>query len=280
MSTGPLVIHHGSPRWWLSPDIWVTKPGGSNAPPGVGNPMAGTVYDVQVRVLNESSSVVSDWTLFVCWAIPTIGSIPLTAITVAQQLNNDGFTIAASKSQIFATEKKWTPSFVNGGHECLIALTYWNGLPFPFPSLDGDAGPNQSWSIAQHNLGVLPVPVHMRAPFHYVFQACNGADAERQFVITAQQAPLSEIEAFLPGLPGGTSVIENPGKVDGLGISGPGIPEAAEVGAVIAPHSCQTLTLSGVLETGNALIDVTQSLGGAVVGGLSVLVMAQGKPPE
>ena len=83
MSTGPLVIHHGSPRWWLSPDIWVTKPGGSNAPPGVGNPMAGTVYDVQVRVLNESSSVVSDWTLFVCWAIPTIGSISSVGSSVA-----------------------------------------------------------------------------------------------------------------------------------------------------------------------------------------------------
>src|ERR1700739_3074051 len=105
--------------------------------------------------------------------------------------------------------------------------------------------------------------MHMKAPFHYAFQACNGADAESQFVLTAQQAPLSDIAAFLPGMPGGKSILQKPGKIEGLGVTATAKPSgggAAVLSVGIPPRSCQPFTLSGVLQEGNALVHVTQSL--------------------
>ncbi len=45
----------------------------------------------------------------------------------------------------------------------------------------------------------------------------------------------------------------------------------------IGRQSCRRFTLSGVLSEGNALINVTQSREHRVVGGLSVLAMAEEK---
>lgn len=145
----------------------------------------------------------------------------------------------------------WTPSFENGGHECLVALTYNNATPFPFPSLDGGAGPNINWSIAQHNLGVLQMGVsHHHHRFHYKFQVCNAAARELEFVVAAHQASAkpdaSEVDPAEPVL------------------------DHVRVGA----NSCSGFSLVGVLDTGTALVHVTQTIDGQVVGGLSLLVLA------
>jgi|ERR1035438_8496186 hypothetical protein len=291
--SGILTIDKGSPHWWLSPDIWVTRVGDPTTFPGVGNPVAGEAYNVSVRVRdNYADPVDSEWNLFVCWVIPTLGPIPIPP--AAQILNTGAIAVPVPpmSSVQLETAATWTPSFVNGGHECLIAMAYLQqaigggvdgGLPVS--SLAGNAPDTYFSSIAQKNLGVLKVGSHRKPPFHYAFQACNGADEERRFVITARQAPLSDIAAFLPGMPGGRSILDKPGKFEGLGITasakpGADAPEAA--GAVhssvgIAPRSCHPFTLSGVLPEGNALIHVTQSLDERVVGGLSVLVMAEEK---
>ncbi|MGA2258888.1 MAG: hypothetical protein ABSG53_29825, partial [Thermoguttaceae bacterium] len=94
-----------------------------------------------------------------------------------------------------------------------------------------------------------------------------------------------EIAAFLPGVPGGRTVIDKPGKVERLGIVASAHCDPAELEAApavlshveIAPSSCRAFMLGGSLEKGNALIHVTQSLDERVVGGLSVLVLADKK---
>jgi hypothetical protein len=172
----------------------------------------------------------------------------------------------------------------NGGHECLIAWTFASNIAYPFePDLDGSAGPGDNWSIAQHNLGVLAAPgSSKRHLIKYAFQVCNGAEEERSFVVAARQAPLAEIEAFLPSLPGGRAVLDRPGKVERLGIVASADPTAAELEQApaelrvrIPRQSCRRFTLGGVLPEGNALINVTQSSDQRVVGGLSVLAMAE-----
>jgi hypothetical protein len=125
----------------------------------------------------------------------------------------------------------------------------------------------------------------MGTGIRYRFQVCNGSDAEREFVVAARQAPLSEIGHFLPGVPGGRIVLDKPGKVERLGLVASAKPDPTELEAApavlprvrIAPRSCRQFTLGGSLERGNALINVTQSHGERVVGGLSVLVMAEMK---
>lgn len=289
---GPLIINQGSPQWWLSPDIWVTPVGASStAPPGVANPTAGQAYDVWVRVWNPYPSPVTDWNLFVCWAIPTAGPIPLPP--TSQFLNGTPWgspigtvpTGGPGVNKICKATTTWTPAFENGGHECLIAVAYVQIIGFPFPtSLPGNAAPTGDCSIAQHNLGVIQVGSPMKWRFTYPFQVFNLADEERGFIIEARQAPLSEIEAFLPGVPGGRKVIDQPGKVQHLGVVASAKPDPGELeGAAavhpikIAPRGHRRFMLGGSLQAGSALIHVTQSLDQRVIGGLSVLVIASEK---
>jgi hypothetical protein len=284
-----LIIRHGSPNWWNSPDIWVAAPGTGGSPP-VANPVAGQTYDVWVRVTNSTGASISTptlpWGLQVLWAIPFGGSIPLSALPAGDILNSSSInTVAAGASVEIRCTNQWTPIFENGGHECLVAWTNAGNISYPDePYLAGDAGPGDNWSIAQHNLGVLPVgSSHMRR-FQYSFQICNVGREEQGFVVSARQAPLDEIAAFLPGVPGGRTVLHKPGKVERLGIVASADASAAELEKAhaelvvkIAPMSCHRFTLGGVLPEGNALINVTQSRDQRVVGGLSVLVMAEEK---
>jgi hypothetical protein len=286
-----LIIRHGSPQWWTSPDIWVAEPGTGGATV-VASPVAGQTYEVWVRVHNSTGAPISTtelpWLLEVVWAIPTGGPIPLSALPPDDVLNSTAIAqVAASASVPIQCASEWTPSFENGGHECLIAWTYASNIAYPLasdPVLDGSAGPGDNWSIAQHNLGVLMVgPAHGHR-FQYSFQICNGGREEQSFVVAARQAPLSEIEPFLPGVPGGRTVLTRPGKVERLGIVASADAGAAElerapseVTVKIAPMSCRRFMLSGVLPEGNALIHITQSRDQRVVGGLSVLAMAEEK---
>ncbi len=280
--SGILTIKKGSPHWWLSPSIWATSVSDPTTPPGVGNPIAGEAYNVSV-VVNDlyDQPVDSGWNLFVCWAIPTAGPIPIPP--AAQILNNAPIPpVAATGSVQVETARTWTPSFENAGHECLIAMAFNEGaVGFPVASLDGNAPDTDVYSIAQKNLGVVRVKKHMKRAFDYAFQVCNGANEERQFVITARQAPLFDIAAFVPGMPGGRSILDKPGKFERLGITASAKPAELERAAAvlssvgIPARSCQPFTVSGVLEEGNALIHVTQSLGERVVGGLSVLVLVE-----
>jgi hypothetical protein len=278
----PLYIPQGpAPNWWLSPAIWVTPTAGPYTAPGV-TPIAGDTFDVWVNVQNPWTAAVDDWNLYVCWAIPTAGPIPLPPSS--QVLNNAPIgSFAASSAQNLQTATNWKPSFA--GHECLVAVAYdqEGGMP---GALMGNAVASEAYSIAQHNFGVLPVGSHMRGRrFQYAFQVCSGDDGGRRFVVAARQAPLSEIESFLPSVPGGRTVLDKPGKVERLGIVASAHPDPEELEAAtaalshveIAPRSCRAFTLGGSLQHGNALIHVTQSLDERVVGGLSVLLMAEEK---
>jgi hypothetical protein len=283
-----LVIHHGSPNWWLSPDIWVANHPSTNTSPHVANPTAGQKYDVWVRVKNPTGQTIGSqslwWNLQAVWAIPTAGPIPLpTSAANAIELPTI-FGIPAGQSVDFQSVTPWIPVFENGGHECLVAWTYASNIAYPFqPELDGNAGPGDNWSIAQHNLGVVAAGSSKRHLIKYAFQVCNGADEERGLVVAARQAPLEEIEAFLPGLPGGRAILDKPGKVERLGIVASADPSdeleqaRAELTVKIAARSCRRFTLSGVVAEGNALINVTQSHDARVAGDLSVLAMAEEK---
>ena len=283
-----LVIRHGSPNWWTSPDIWVANYPSTSTSPHVGNPTAGQTYDVWVEVHNTTGGSLSTpelpWLLTAVWAIPTAGPIPLTSLTSANNLNSTALGVIGAGDKVkIRCMNSWTPVFENGGHECLIAWTNSSNIPYPVePSLDGNAGPGDWYSIAQHNLGVLAAGSSKRHQIKYSFQVCNGDAEERDFVVSARQAPLEEIEAFLPSMPGGRAVLDSPGKVERLGIVASADPSAAELERApgelrvkIARQSCRRFTLVGLLPEGNALINVTQSRDQRVVGGLSVLAMAE-----
>jgi hypothetical protein len=285
-----LVIRHGSPKWWTSPDIWVASHPSTSTSTHVGNPTAGQTYDVWVEVHNTTAGDLSTpdlpWQLNAVWVIPTAGPIPISSVTSANNLNTTTLGVISGGGKLkVRCMNSWTPVFENGGHECLIAWTNATNISYPLlsdPYLDGSAGPDNNWSIAQHNLGVLAAKSSKRHLIKYAFQVCNGADEERAFVVAARQAPLEEIEALLPSVPGGRAVLDHAGKVERLGIVASADPSAAELEPApaeltvkIPRRSCRRFTLGGLLLAGNALINVTQSRDQRVVGGLSVLAMAE-----
>jgi len=300
--SGILTLTKGSPLWYVSPDIWVQPHGSPDSGPPCVVPIAGDPYDVWVRVHNQYSQPSdANWNLFVDWAIPTTGYTPITAADI---LNGEvlggvvnglpiGTSVPATSYHDVKAATTWVPVFENGGHECLLAVVYHESDIGSFPvepggplgSLNGDAAGDQTWSIAQHNLGVVSL-VRMKSPrFQYPIRISSVGAQEHEFVVVAQQAPLQDIAAFLLGMPGGPSILRHPGKLEHLGIAPRADPEKQECEAArprletvrIRPGGHHMFTLCGSLREGNALINVTQHLGGRPVGGLSVLVMGEEK---
>ena len=221
-----VVIRHGSPNWWLSPDIWVASNPSTSTSPHVANPVAGQSYDVWVRVKNSTNQTIGSqtlpWNLQAVWAIPTAGPIPLpTSAANAIDLPTI-FGIPAGQSVDFKSLAPWTPVFENGGHECLVAWTNASNIPYPDqPYLDGDAGPADWYSIAQHNLGVLPVGSNKRHLIRYAFQVCNGADEERGFVVRRDRRRSKRSKPFFPACLAGAPSSTSPARSSVLGLSPP-----------------------------------------------------------
>lgn len=118
----PLIIHQGSPNWWLSPDIWVTPVGAPSTI--VANPIAGLNYNVVVRVWNPYGIVWDGWNLYVCWVVPTVGPIPIPPNSQQLSTPPHGSPISVPANGSAEFTFNWQPSYVNGGHECLIAVAY------------------------------------------------------------------------------------------------------------------------------------------------------------
>jgi len=302
--TSPLYIQQGpSPTWWNSPAIWLTAEGDPSTGPQVNSPVVGKSYTVWVEIQNfYMEADTSGWNLFVCWGIPFTGTLP--SVNIGQILNGSttsagpqgapitvtipGGTLTSPGIATIAAATPWTATLANGGHECVVAAVYdeqaIGGLPTSI-LLDGDATWNQSYSVAQHNFNVVTLTGGMSHRAAYPFQVCNAADVEQEFTVAAWQAPLSQIEHFLPGVPGGRTILKQPGKVERLGVVASAKGDPAELGRTparlpgvkIPGRSARPCTLIMGLEKGAALIHVTQSLRGGVVGGLSVLAIAEGK---
>ena len=262
-----LVIRHGSPNWWLSPDIWVANhPSTSTSPSRRPSRRGAEVRRLGCGVRNPTSQTIGSqslsWNLQAVWAIPTAGPIPLpTSAANAIDLPTI-FGIPAGQSVDFKSITPWIPVFENGGHECLVAWT----------------------NVQQHCLSVNQYPISMdqRRPRRhataspsiilacrrrdrasgisskYAFQVCNGADEERSFVVAARQTPCSKrSKPFFAGVPGGRAILDKPGKVERLGIVASADPSAAELEQAraeltvkIAGQSCRRFTFGGVLLDG------------------------------
>ena len=117
--------------------------------------------------------------------------------------------------------------------------------------------------------------------FQYPIRLSNVGAAEHAYTVVAQQAPLSQIERFLPGVPGGEALLHRPSKVAHLGIVASAHPDSRKIEAAhprlqavkIPRGGHHNITLCGTLAEGAALIHVTQHHGDRMVGGVSVLVI-------
>ena len=303
-----IYIQQGiSSQWWNSPAIWVTAQGDPSTGPKVASPVVGKPYTVWVEVQNPFLQEYNGgWNLFVCWGIPFTGT--MATVTSEQILNGNmssggspqGLPIAVGSipaatptslgTAALQAATTWIPSLENGGHECLLAALYNEQFIATVGTsvlLDGDLRWNYALDItvAQHNLTVVQSTGGMRHLPPYHFQVWNSSNEARDFEVAAWQAPLSGIEPFLSGIKGGrAAVFDSLGKVEHLGLVAGAKTDQAQLEKApdrmrvrIPPRSSHPFTLGIGLSKGNALINVAQSLDGRIVGGLSVLAMAEAK---
>ncbi len=264
-----LEIHDGSPNWWLSPDVW-TVPG--NDPEGApGLPIVGQPCYLWARVTNNGTDAVQNATVRFYWANPAVGFDRNTA-------NHIGFaniSLDAGETQEVLCLTPWMPTFVNGGHECVLAEAFHETYD-PLPA-SPDFNVTTDRHVAQRNLSVLMMAMQMEK-FSMSFEIHNTQRMARNFAIKTRQGELAELRPLLKTL--GHKLPTGKGELKHVGFVAAADPcnttekprpkvERIEVG----PGARQGLSLVGELEGEAALVHVVQEVDGKEVGGLSVLVV-------
>jgi hypothetical protein len=132
---------------------------------------------------------------------------------------------------------------------------------------------------------VVQTTAHMKGPFQYAFEVCNTARVERSFTVAAEAARPADAARILKSLGREARPGERYGNPEHLGFMRTHSAAPLELdapfplleGVKLAPRSCTSFSLVGTLREGTSLIHVTQRFEERVVGGLSVLIVAEDK---
>jgi len=262
-----LMICDGNP-WYLSPCIWTVP--GSNPLGAPGLPIVGQDCFLWAHVSNTGSDPVSNATVNFYWGNPAVGLDRTTATKVGTAF----VTLNGNDAQDVLCLTPWIPTFVNGGHECVVAEVFAGSDPLP-------PGPNfnvpTDRHVAQRNLSVIIAPMAM---FHFAFEVHNTTRLAQTFTVSATVGDPKQLEP-LKGRLGGVKIPQGKGEVDKLGFVASPCPEGKEadkprtrLDAVEIPGGGRTgFSLVGALKGEAALIHITQRSAHREVGGLSVLVV-------
>jgi hypothetical protein len=258
-----LEIRDGTP-WYLSEDVW-TVPDDPDGTPG--QPIVGRQCYVWARVTNHASESVSNATVRFYWADPSTGFDRNTAHVIGTAyVSFDG---AGTQDVLCLTQ--WTPTFVNGGHECVLAEAFHPTDALP-ATLDFNVPTDRH--VAQRNLSVI---IALGGHFHMAFEIHNRARVARQFRIVAAEVPvgrLAKLVSSVEHLPGN-------GKVRSFGLVKEACPSDQSIEhALRREHEVEVpafgrmgLAVAGVVEEGAVGLNVAQYAGNAIVGGLALIVV-------
>jgi hypothetical protein len=260
-----VVIDDGNP-WWLSPNVWAVQASAPNDPsPGTLAPVAGHSYYLKATVRNTEPYRIENAKVDFFWANPTAGISRSTASQVGT-----AFASANAGSSVDALcLTPWTPSYINQGHECIVAaVTQPGGVATA--ALDA---PNDV-HVAQRNLSVLLVG---RSGFSFSFEICNPSSAHRVVDVRVEPGKLKEVGPLVgSGFP---ALAKARGEVVDRGFVRAPCPDPEDTdnrhaleGLEVAGGTCAGATLVGHLQGTAALLHITQNIGETIVGGLSVLV--------
>jgi hypothetical protein len=266
-----LEIQDGDP-WWLSPDIWAVPGDDPEGPPGI--PIVDRPCFLHARVRNRGNTGVEDATVRFYWANPAIGPNRNTATLVGTSF------VSLTPGQVadVLCLTPWSPIFVNGGHECLIAEAFEPSAD-PLPSVPDFNVPTDR-HVAQRNISVV---MAARAFFHLGFEVHNPSRKKRRFTVHTKEGDRGQVERLLRALGPGVTLPRTWGRVARAGFLKTPCPDERQIdgapqkidGLDTAPGQRHGLTLAGRLEGGAALLHVLQEIDGKTVGGLSVLVLKE-----
>ena len=268
-----LEIQDGNP-WWLSPDIWtVPGPDPEGAP---GSPIAGQPCYLWARVHNNGETAVQNASVRFYWANPAVGFDRTTANPVGTAF----VTLSGGQQADVLCLAPWVPVFVNGGHECVLAEAFHPSLD-PLPGSPAFNVPTDR-HVAQRNLSVVMAAKGM---FHLAFEVHNPSRRARVFSLSIQEGKLDELKPLLATLGPTFKPPERQGRLGRLGFVRDACPAPDDLKdqqpridkLELRPGERAGFSLVGQLEGPGALVHVLQQADEQTVGGLSVLVRAEGE---
>jgi hypothetical protein len=146
--------------FWESPDIFVlagVDPAvAPNKPPALGQiAQAGAPNTLYAHVWNFGNAAASEVVVEFYWVNPSLGINANSVTLIAQTLTAIGAKGSGNSHVMVKCPEAWVPSFVNGGHECLLVRVWDNPSDLP-----GQPPFDASWNrhVAQRNIHVNPPP--------------------------------------------------------------------------------------------------------------------------
>jgi len=172
-SGAQLLVRDGTPYWWDSPDIWAVP--GTDPNGAAGQPIAGDIAYVWARVENTGLDDAFGVQVRFYWADPSTQMLFSTINLIGTAYAD----IPAGATQDVLCLVPWSVVFVNGGHECLVAVASMPGDP-PLPDqVDPPAYPN----VAQRNLTVFNA---LKSDFHLMLAVGGGQREGQRVRLTAE----------------------------------------------------------------------------------------------
>jgi hypothetical protein len=143
--------------FWESPDIFLladTDPAAAPpVPPALGqNALAGKPNTLYAHVWNFGLSAAPNVVVEFYWCDPTLGIGPSGANLIAQTMTTLGARGSGHAHAVVKCPVAWTPTFVNGGHECLV-VRIWEETSDGLGAPPWDAALNRH--VAQRNIHVV-----------------------------------------------------------------------------------------------------------------------------
>lgn len=262
-----LEIRDGSP-WYLSTDLW-TVPDDPNGSPGL--PIAGRPCYLFAHVKNNGPNALTDATLRFYWGNPAVGFDRNTANLIGQSF----VSLASGQSDDVLCLTPWIPTFLNGGHECILAEAFHPSDPLPAtPVFNVPTDPH----VAQRNLSVV---MAVNSMFRFVFEIHNQNREERKFDIEVHATNIDELKGLHSHFGKKMKLDFKKGEIKRAGFLDAACPSDKEVedakGEIknlhMGPMQSQMKCLVGTISGGAVFLNVVQKYKGKVVGGLGVLVI-------
>jgi hypothetical protein len=166
-----LMIRHGSPDWWESPDIWVVPGTDPNGPPGT--PVAGGPAYLWARVTNQGDVDAFQVQVDFWVANPSLQIRKSTSNHIGTAFAD----VPAGTSQDVLCLVPWNVTIFNGGHECVVVEASSPADPLSPPPADPDVLDALTYrQIAQRNLSVAAMSGQARREIILQLNAGERAD--------------------------------------------------------------------------------------------------------
>lgn len=270
-----LVIRHGSPDWWESPDIWVVPGTGPGGVPGT--PVVGMSAYLWATVRNEGDQDVSQVQVDFWVANPSLQIRKSTANHIGTAFAD----IAAGGSQDVLCLVPWMVTLVNGGHECVVVEASSPADPLSPPPADPDVLDASTYpQIAQRNLSVAVVSGMARSEI--VLTVSAGARADKTVAVEAGEGQALSAE-LLASLGLGARRYVGPGRISaGLSdhsLCGQDGAKALPTLRLAVPRGTSAAAYLNVAARAPlspeeyAVVKVSEFDQGRVIGGLSVVIV-------